>query len=541
MKVLIVSTEKLPVPPVKGGAIQTYISGAVPSLKQNHSITILGRQDETLPDKETKDGIQYVRVPGGLLETYRAGVVEYIKDQSFDLIHIFNRPRLVLPIREVAPKSRIILSMHNDMFKREKISPEEGKEAIAQLDKIITISNYIGEEIVKLFPEAENKVKTIYSGVDLDRFVPVYSNKGRNIRASMRQQHQLGSKKVILFAGRLSANKGADILLRSMEDLSKKFPDIALVLMGAKGFSDNRMSDYIAYIKSIADRLPIPVITTGFVQPDQIQDWFATADIFVCPSQWEEPLARVHYEAMAAGLPIVTTARGGNPEVIEVGKNGYIVETPEDSQEFVTHISKLLSNPSLCKKMGEYGRQFAEENHNWDRVISDISAVWSEIEYKIKHNIALEVTDEELESLELPNQDLPKDKEETEDSAIVLEEKEIEIQEKEEAPKPRQPRTVAEYFNYMFFMNRRNPFFSDIDLSLDEEIEQSIVIMEEMEEEMEKEEKREATKPVSPDNKEEKTSPIEEEVPRPPKKKVRKKPSESKPWINKEVIVEKRK
>ncbi len=389
MKVLIVSTEKHPVPPVKGGAIQTYISGIVPSLKSNHSITIIGRDDETLPDKELKDGIQYIRVPGGLLETYQEGVVNFLETNSFDLIHIFNRPRLVLPIREKAPRSRMILSMHNDMFKREKIDPEEARQAIGELDKIITISNYIGDEIVRLFPEAEPKIQTIYSGVDLDQFVPHYSEKGRRIRASMRQQYELESKKVLLFAGRLSPNKGADVLLNAMGELAKEHPDIALVLVGGKGFSDNRMTDYIGYIKAMADRLPIPVITTGFVSPDQIQDWFATADLFVCPSQWEEPLARVHYEAMAAGLPIVTTSRGGNPEIIEVGKNGYIVENPEDPHEFVTHISKLLSNPSLCRTMGQNGRSIAEKNHKWERVNHDISQVWSEIENKIINNIEI--------------------------------------------------------------------------------------------------------------------------------------------------------
>ncbi|MDQ0187169.1 glycosyltransferase family 4 protein [Cytobacillus sp. FSL R5-0569] len=392
MKVLIVCTEKLPVPPVKGGAIQTFIAGAIPNLSKNHSITIIGRNDDTLPDKEIKDGVHYVRVPGGLLETYREGVVDYLKNNTFDLIHIFNRPRLVLPIREVAPNSRLILSMHNDMFKREKIDTEEAQKAIDQLDKIITISNYIGNEIVKLYPDAQPKIQTIYSGVDLERFVPTYSVKGQRIRASMRQKHKLESKKVILFAGRLSVNKGADILLRSMLDLAKKHPNAALVLMGSKGFSDNRMTDYIAYIKAIAERLPIPVITTGFVHPDEIQDWFATADIFVCPSQWEEPLARVHYEAMAAGLPIVTTARGGNPEIIEIGKNGFIVEQADDPREFVAHLSKLLSSPSLCREMGQYGRSFVEKNHNWNRVIDDISQVWSGIDYKIKNNVDISST-----------------------------------------------------------------------------------------------------------------------------------------------------
>jgi spore coat protein SA len=389
MKVLIISTEKLPVPPIRGGAIQTYIAGSLPSLSKKYDITILGITDPSLPERETMDGIKYVRVPGKLLEIYREGIVNYLKNETFDLIHIFNRPRLVIPVREVCPTSRLVLSMHNDMFKQEKIEPEEAKKAIAQLDKIITISNYIGKTISDLYPESATKLQTIYSGVDLDRFVPSYTEKGKRMRELIRREHGLDGKKVILFAGRLSANKGADVLVRAIPELGKKHSNLALVIVGSKWFSQNDVTDYVAYVRALAERTTVPVITTGFVAPDQIQNWFAAADVFVCPSQWQEPLARVHYEAMAAGLPIVTTARGGNPEVIEVNKNGYVVENPENAEEFVNYISTLLSNSSLCKEMGQYGRKLAEQKFNWNRVVSDISSVWIEMEQKIKNNIPI--------------------------------------------------------------------------------------------------------------------------------------------------------
>lgn len=404
MKVLIICTEKLPVPPILGGAIQTYISGSVPSLSKNHDITVLGITNPALPERETVDGIDYVRVPGKLVEIYVEGVVDYLKDQSFDLIHIFNRPRLVNPVREVLPTTRIVLSMHNDMFKREKIDPEEAKNAIAQLDKIITISDYIGASIVELYPEAAPKLQTIYSGVDLDRFVPAYTEKGKRIREAVRKEHSLEGKKVILFAGRLSANKGADVLVRAIPLLEREHSDIALVLVGSKWFSQNDITDYIAYVRALSERIKTPVVTTGFVSPDEIQNWFIASDIFVCPSQWQEPLARVHYEAMAAGLPIITTARGGNTEVIEVNKNGFVVEHPEDPQEFANYLSQLLSSQSLRNDIGKYGRKLAEEKYSWNRVVSDISSVWTEMEDKIKNNIQIgsdRVVEEEREISEI--------------------------------------------------------------------------------------------------------------------------------------------
>jgi spore coat protein SA len=402
MKILLICTEKLPVPAVRGGAIQTYIDGVSHALAKNHDLTILGTTDPSLPNDERVNNIRYVRTPGGLLEDYRHGVKQFLQSEStsYDVIHIFNRPRLVLAVRECAPNARIVLSMHNDMFKRQKIEPEEAEAAIEQLDKIVTVSDYIGKTISDLFPKAAPKLKTIYSGVDIDRFVPPNSQKALQMRQEIRKEHELEGKKVILFAGRLSANKGADILVEAMPLLAKKHPDIALVLVGSKWFSVNEVSDYVAYVRALAARIQVPVVNTGFISPTEIQKWFAAADVFVCPSQWQEPLARVHYEAMASGLPIVTTARGGNPEVITQDENGYVVDQPEDPQAFADLLSPLLSNPKLCKTLGQNGRKLAEEKFTWSRVINDISDVWDEIQYKITNNITInaEQQDEENEA-----------------------------------------------------------------------------------------------------------------------------------------------
>lgn len=376
MKILMICTEKLPVPPVLGGAIQTYIAGSLPYLSKAHDITVLGVNDPSLPDQETIDRTHYVRIPGKIFEVYREEVVRYIEAHHFDLIHIFNRPRLVLPVRKAAPNTKITLSMHNDMFKPEKIKPEEAEAALNEVTNIVTVSDYIGNVIKTLYPQASSKLHTVYSGVDTDRFLPGSHPKMQKIRNELRNANGLQNKTVLLFAGRLSNNKGVDRLVRALPELSKKYKDLALVIVGSKWFSVNDVTDYVAYVRALANKLSIPVVTTGFVAPNEIQNWFAAADLFVCTSIWQEPLARVHYEAMAAGLPIVTTARGGNPEVIRLRENGLVVENPEDPNSFTEKISEILSNKTLMKKMGERGRELALTLYQWDRVASDILTVW---------------------------------------------------------------------------------------------------------------------------------------------------------------------
>jgi spore coat protein SA len=379
VRVLLLVTEKLPVPPVRGGAIQTYIDAVAPLLTGPHSLTILGVTDPLLPDHEVVGGIEYVRVPGGsTLEFYLPGVISYLQGRQFDLIHIFNRPRLVLPVRQAVPGARIVLSMHNDMFLPNKINPDEGAQAIAQVERIVTVSDYVGRSIVRDFPQAAPKLRTIYSGVDLERFTPHWSGEAANVRDAIRREYGLAGKQVMLFVGRLSAKKGAHVLIQAMPALAQRHPDAAMVLVGSKWYGEDKVSDYVGYVRALAARAPIPVVTTGFVLPDQIHRWFWAGDIFVCASQWEEPLARVHYEAMAAGLPIVTTNRGGNPEVVAGAGNGLVIDQPEAPEAFAQAFSTLLRDPARSRAMGAQGRKLAEERYSWNRVAKEIRAVWAE-------------------------------------------------------------------------------------------------------------------------------------------------------------------
>ena len=376
LKVLMICTEKLPVPPVRGGAIQTYIQGISGILSKHHDLTILGTTDPSLPEEETNNNIKYVRIDGGrVFEIYTEKVVSYLKANSFDLIHVFNRPRLIPLISKVATHSRLILSMHNDMFERNKIHPADALTAINKVERIVTVSDYVGNRISSLYSQAASKVHTIYSGVDLNTFVPCEkSNAAAQIRQKLRADYNLESKTVILFVGRLTPKKGIDLLIRALNKVYSFDSDIALVIVGGTWYSVNKVTDYAAYVRALANKAPFPVVTTGYVSAEHIHQWFWASDIFVCPSQWQEPLARVHYETMAAGLPFITTARGGNPEVV-IEQNGLVVE-PEDTNDFADKLKNLLSDPKLRQKMGRTGRRLAEERFSWDRVAHQVLEAW---------------------------------------------------------------------------------------------------------------------------------------------------------------------
>jgi len=155
-----------------------------------------------------------------------------------------------------------------------------------------------------------------------------------------------------------------------------KYSDVALVVIGSKWYGSNKIDDFTESVELMSKSLSGPIVFTGFLTPAEVPQYYDIGDIFVCPSQWEEPLARVHYEAMAAGLPIITTNRGGNAEVIKGVGNGIIIDDYTNPNQFASKIIELLENPKGASEMGKIGRAIAEEKYNWNRVADDILSLF---------------------------------------------------------------------------------------------------------------------------------------------------------------------
>jgi len=372
VKILLVCTEKLPVPCVRGGAIQTYIDGILPHLSREHEITVFSVTDPNLPDREVRDGIRYERFPPGDSLAYYQAAANFVAEETFDWVIFYNRPKYLPLVADAAPKSHFLLSMHNEMFLPNKIDDDVARRCLERVEAVVTVSKFIADGIAERFPEYQDKLNPVYAGVDLERFQPRWTSGAVERRATLLAEYGWEGKKIVLYVGRLSEKKGPDILLRAFTQVIEQHPSAVLLLVGSKWYGKNEETKYVHQLRKKAKKLGDAVRLTGFISPDQVQDYFLLGDIFVCSSQWQEPLARVHYEAMATGLGIITTARGGNPEVIIPGKNGLLVKDYQNPDAFATHINYLLSDPKLAADMGWNGRQLSEKYFGWSRVASDI-------------------------------------------------------------------------------------------------------------------------------------------------------------------------
>ena len=193
------------------------------------------------------------------------------------------------------------------------------------------------------------------------------------MRNQLKARYGLTGKKIVLFIGRLSQKKGAHILIKAVNLILSTHPDTALVLVGSKWYGENQEDSYVRQVKQMADALDTDVVMTGFLPPNEIISHYYLGDVFICASQWREPLARVHYEAMAAGLPIITTDRGGNAEVVKGKGNGIVISEYNQPQAFADSITYLLEQPDIAMEMGTVGRRLAEEKYSWKRVAMELN------------------------------------------------------------------------------------------------------------------------------------------------------------------------
>ncbi|GAB7387585.1 glycosyltransferase family 4 protein [Bacillaceae bacterium] len=369
MKVAIISTNRRPLPPVLGGAVQIYIDGMIPYLRDECDLTVLSARHDPLPAYEAKQGVVYHRFSR---EEYELSVYRHLADHDYDILHLFNRPRCVYHCHKVSPKSKIILSLHNELLAKNKLSYSLGRRTVEMCDAIVTISRYIGKTVVSRFPEAKEKTFPVYSAVDSERFQPHWlGEKGREERRVWRRRLGVEDRKVILYVGRLTPEKGPHLLLRAVKLVIKEEPEALLLIVGGDLAPSDRFHDHL---RKEAKELAGNVRFAGFIPPAQLPAYYAAADVFVCPSQWEEPLARVHFEAMAAGLPIITTQRGGNGEVIEHGRNGLLLggEEAVRPEAFAREILRLLRHPAFAETLAREARRNAEQRYTFPRLARDI-------------------------------------------------------------------------------------------------------------------------------------------------------------------------
>ena len=223
------------------------------------------------------------------------------------------------------------------------------KIQMKEADVVIAISAMVKNDLIRYNRVPADQIRIVRNGVDLDKFNP---DNRKMYRDKVRLDLGVGVEEIlILFVAHNFRLKGLSSLIKALEWLNRdqRKGKHRLAVLG-----NGKNKQFRAYSRkhNVAD----DVIFLGGRRRTEI--FYAAADICVHPSFYD-PSALVVLEAMASGLPVITTIFCGTSEIVEEGVNGFVVDDPNDTPIMVERI-RQLSDPAVRENIGRRGRATAE-------------------------------------------------------------------------------------------------------------------------------------------------------------------------------------
>ncbi|MBD3208588.1 MAG: glycosyltransferase, partial [Candidatus Nealsonbacteria bacterium] len=220
-------------------------------------------------------------------------------------------------------------------------------------DVIITPGVYL-KGIIKGWGVKGDKIKVVYNAVEDFRQIDLLKKEARE---------KIGIKgNIILSIGRLTSWKGFDTLIVALSELSKIDSDFKLIIIGS-GPEEERLKNMVQE-RNLEDN----AIIQGRVSHEKIPLYFKAADVFILNSGYEG-LPHVVLEAMQCDVPVIVSNKGGNPELVEDGVNGFLIEY-NNKEEIKKAILKLLEDKNLQEKFINNSKEKVKK-FNWERLVEE--------------------------------------------------------------------------------------------------------------------------------------------------------------------------
>ncbi|MFJ3406153.1 glycogen synthase [Promicromonospora sp. NPDC090134] len=257
---------------------------------------------------------------------------------------------------------------------------------------VIAVSAGMRADILRVYPELDpERVHVVHNGIDLSgwRRPDADDDVARADAAATVRRHGIDpDRPAVVFVGRITRQKGLPYLLRAATELP---PEVQLVLCAGAPDTPEIMAEVRGLVERLREtRTGVVWIEEMLPRPDLIAV-LGACTVFVCPSVYE-PLGIVNLEAMAVGLPVVGTATGGIPEVVDDGVTGLLVPieqsddgtgTPLDPDRFVADLAAALTRVATdaptAAAMGAAGRRRAEEHFTWAAIADRTMDVYERV------------------------------------------------------------------------------------------------------------------------------------------------------------------
>jgi len=211
------------------------------------------------------------------------------------------------------------------------------RRILTEADAVIAVSNFMGD-LAKLIGVEPAKINVIHNAIDFGNEVKAGAT--RPVPADLP-----GDGQIIMTACRLTKWKGVDRLIKAMPEIIKRLSRVYLVILG----DGPELENLRQLVQSL--NLTEQIKFLNRVPHESVLKYLSRADVFVLNTNYEG-LSHTLLEAMKAGVPVIATNVGGNPEVITDGRNGLLIDYNNQNQ-LTEAICRLLADRPLAKSLAE--------------------------------------------------------------------------------------------------------------------------------------------------------------------------------------------
>ena len=378
-KLLILSGGYLPIPAVKGGAVETLITEyldenerifkedidvvscpiekklkvEVKKYKYSNFIYLKNKGKNTIYNIICRFSRKYLnKYIGSYFLNHAIDKINF-NNTIYDVIICENEILYPLLLRKKF-NSKIIIHLHND-----RLNPKTKfyKEIISSTDKIFAVSDYIKKRV-----NCPLKCITTYNGIDFDLFCKKDNLKSIN---KLRKELKISSKDfVYIYIGRIVPEKGIEELINTFVKLNKKYKNIKLLVIGSPNFKGKSKLDFYNQMQSLKNE---NIIFTGFVDNNLLYEYYNLANVQIIPSLCEEAFGLTAIEALAMDKRIIVSDAGALPELVDK-KYGKIVSRKKITKNLYIAMEdeylKKYKNVNCIKDLQQFSKQeYAKRIH----------------------------------------------------------------------------------------------------------------------------------------------------------------------------------
>ena len=378
MKILMLAWEYPP--RIVGGLGRVVHDLSKTLIKDGHDVTVITYKDGDVPYFEDDKGVKVYRIDNYMINPNNfidwimqlnfnmiAKANEIIcKEGNFDVIHAHDW--LVAYAAKTLRNSYntpLVATIHATEAGRNSGIHDETQRYINdtewmltyEANEVIVNSNYMKNELQRLFGLPFEKINVVPNGVNLSLFNGIEKD------YDFRRRYAMDNEKIILYMGRLVYEKGIQHLISAMPKISNGYHDVKLVVGGKGGMLEE--------LKAQARALGIEnkVYFAGYFKGKDVQKIYKAADISVFPSTYE-PFGIVALEAMLAENPVVVSDVGGLNEIVQHRENG-MKSYAGNPNSIADSVLELLYDHQLAANVVKKAKNKVRNEYNWNKIAQD--------------------------------------------------------------------------------------------------------------------------------------------------------------------------